>query len=136
MRTTWVAAAIISLAFACGCRNESSVNTTKPPKEFAAEVKEKLAGFEAKVQQTRDAADGKPEGTRNTVETQMEMAEKKIETVRDTLLPSLDKAVADKDADKLKNEINGMLDEISDAIDKANRAMYFAITAEWEPPLP
>lgn len=121
-------ALILSMAFALpagpllvGCSREEAVNEDQPAKAFKADVDARLSGFASRLKAARDRRDQVDEAARAGINSNAEMADEEIETLRQTYLAKLDKATGDE-AEGLKGRINDSLAEIDRYVRKAEDA--------------
>lgn len=106
------------LAGLAGCK-EDKVNKDQLPSAFKMDVENKLKDFENRLSKVKSEMSGRAEGVRNTVKVATELAEEKIETLRDSTLSTLMEAVNPEEIDRIKDTINRTLDEIDDSVARA-----------------
>lgn len=124
MLTRSIAVAVFCLGLALiGCGKKTEVKTDQPISTFITAVEAKLAEFETRIKTIKDQAKTSPEGTKVTIEGATEMAEEKIETIRDTQFPALKKAVSTDQIEQAKKDINTTLAEIGKEVDRAKTAL-------------
>lgn len=111
-----------------GCENHQ-VNENQGDQAFTEDVQAKLSGFETRLAKVKSEMTGREEAVHTRVEVLTEQAEEKIETLRDSSLPTLTKAGGDEERQRVKNTINTTLSEIGDEVARAESAIQDATTA-------
>lgn len=111
-----------------GC-NRSKVETEQPAAQFKDDVEAKLKDFDSRISEAKAQKAKLSKAQADALETATEMAEEKIETLRDTSLPTLSE-VSGKELETLKESINTTLSEIAGQVDQAEQAVEKGLSTE------
>jgi DNA repair exonuclease SbcCD ATPase subunit len=109
------------VAIPLGC--EKPVSEDQPAQSFARDARARITTLERRIDTIKSDADDAAPTVKATVEQRTEMAEEKLETLRESSIPALEAAVGEDDIASLKDTINDSLESVQDDIDKARSAL-------------
>lgn len=113
---------VLSMALGGGCADESRVDVNQPAERFKADVEKRIESFESRIDGVRDHLGKLPRLQRDEAMTQVEAAEKRLQTLRDTMLGQLEE-VSGQSLEDTKRRINETLSSIDDHLDEAEDAV-------------
>ncbi len=113
-----LSALVFSLVLAVGC-SENTVDKDQPTDAFIGDVKAELAKLNQRSDNLKQRKDALTTADATRVENATEMAEEKMETIRDSSLPALAEATDPDQVESLKEQINNTLSEVKSELDRA-----------------
>ncbi len=121
---------VVGLAVAAltGC-GKSKVDTEQPADQFKNDVQTKIQDLETRIDDAKGKKPKLAKAEADALESATEMAEEKIETLRQTSLPKLTE-LSGKELDQLKSTINATLVEIGNQVAKAEEAVEKGLSAK------